>query len=822
MISIVLSRAVRSTLVGAALGVAAVPMLLTTSTVQAQERSARAAGLEEVVVTARKREESLLETPLSIQAFSSDEIASANLRNLEDVAAFSSGVSFEKLGNSQGGRYNSVIRFRGLEMLATGPLTQTGALFVDGVRVMGGAGSFAFNDVERIEIIRGPQAAFFGRGTFGGAINYVTAEPSSDFSGRVTAEYSPTFGSNAYGLMVQGPLTDSLSARLSASSQTRGAMFTATDGGKLGEETTDQVNAMLLWKPSADLKVKLNYVYGEDHDGPAATGFVSYDLDGNCPVGTEYPVQTTNGPQTGVLTLNLHCGAVPLVRVSNNTSFYTAPTSAGPIDTRSVVDHVNAFGLPATGTPHLEEFGLKSIYQLVSLSSSYDLSDSLTLSGLFGYNERAVTQIRDDDMFDALGRVTKAFLNLEGISAELRLNYDAGGRWRGMLGASYTSQESWGDFDGGIVVLTNAFGSPLLGSNGGSVDNNKIDNRGVFGSIEFDAFDWLTLTFEGRYQIDELEATTGQYPGPYSTAPKEEYKDFLPRVLATFKPYDGGTFYASYSEGVLPGQVNAAFRALTPNEKVIVEDMIPGLSTQLDAQTLDAYELGWKQNLDSINAWFSLSAYYMEWSNIPAPAQASFQSPDRNRVISLSVSVPGEAEISGFELEAQWFPVPQLNLHASVGYADATYTDFQSSRYNRTFSLPAGTNYKADDNRLPRTPKETAAASATWTADLNADWEWYVRGDVVYTGDTFTDETNMSYVPDFTTFNARFGMTRVSDSFKVELFCRNCFDKEGWRTGRRGVDYRDMAPLGNDFTHIGAIVGPIEPREYGVRMSYEF
>ena len=820
-----LPRVMRSTMPGLVLGIAvgSASLLLVSGKSHAQGQEA-SGGLEEVMVTARKREEGLLEVPVSIQALSASDIQSTNLRNLEDVASFTAGLNFQKLGNSQGGRYNSVIRFRGLEMLITGPSTQTGSLFVDGVRVLGGAASFNFSDIERIEVIRGPQAAYFGRGTFGGAINYVTAEPASQFGGRASAEYSPTFGSNAYNLMVNGPLTETLAGRLSLSSRTRGAMFTANDGGSLGEETTDQLNVMLRWQPNDALRAKFNYVYAEDKDGPAATTFVPYRLHGNCPIGTPYEVKTTAGPYLGTIaTTDLHCGELPIVQVSNNTVFYTVPTTLGDMNARDIlVDHEATLGVPATGTPHLEAFGLKSIAQLYSLAVDYDLSDSLTLAALVGYNKRSTTQIRDDDMYDTLGRLTKGFVDLEALSGELRLNFDNNGRLRAMIGGSYGLQKEKGDIDGGIGLLTNAFGPPLIGPSRNGANDNDIDNYGFFGSFEYDFTDWFTMSLEGRYQVDKLTVRSGTHPGPYVAAPEEEYSDFLPRVLATFRPFAGTTVYGSFAEGVLPGTVNASVSALSPNELAVLEEMIPGLSPIIPSQTLDSYEIGWKQRLDRVNAWFSLSAYFMEWSNIPAPAQASFISPDDGRVVTTAVSVPGDAEVKGFEFETQWSPIPQLDLRASVGYADATYTDFQSSRYNRTFSLPAGTSYKADGNRLPRTPKETAALSGTWTSDLGTDWQWYTRGDVLYMGDSYTDETGMSYLPDYTTVNFRFGFTRDSDGFNMELFCTNCLNESGWRTGRRGVDYFDSTPVPNTFTVIGAIVGPIEPREYGLRFNYEF
>jgi len=781
---------------------------------------AAAAGyeLDEILVTARKREESLLEAPVSIQAFTSGEIQSAGLRNLEDVAALTAGLNFQKLGNSQSGRYNSAIRFRGLELLITTPTTQTGSLFVDGVYVLGGAASLEFTDIERIEVIRGPQAAYFGRGTFGGAINYVTADPSDSFRGSLGAEYSPNFGSSAFNVSVEGPLSDTLSGRLSASSRTRGAMYTATDGGDLGEERTDMVTAALLWEPTDSFRVKLRGLYGEDNDGPASSTYMPYTTHGNCPIGTPVTVDTTTGPVDTTMRRNLHCGVLPTIPVSNNTTFYTlTDTPRGDIDTRDYL--VGNGGLPATGTPSLAGFGLKSIFHLYSAAIDYDINDAFTLSGLFGYNKRDTTQIRDDDNYDTYGRVTKGFLSLESKSAEARLSYDNAGRWRALLGFNYFDQQSRGDIDGGIGVVANVFGAPLLGTEGGAVDSEDIDTASVFGSVEFDVTEWLSLSVEGRYQEEERVTYGGTYPGPYNSS---EAKDdsFLPRYLVTLAPFDGTTFYASYAEGALPGGRNSAFLTLDEEEQEYLQQLLPGAVAALDQQALESFEIGWKQSLGSGRSWFTLTAYSMEWLNIPSSTQVTFISPSDGGVISTALLLPGDAELNGLEAELTWAPLAQLVLRMSAGYVDAKYTDFTSSGLNSTFGL-VGRSYKADGNTLPRSPQETFALSSTWTDTLNADWDWYVRADASYAGKAYTDETNLSWSGSYTIANARFGITR-GDGLNLELFCRNCLNEDGWRTGRRGIDWADTAPAPNLLNRVGAIVAPIEEREFGVRVHYEF
>jgi iron complex outermembrane recepter protein len=125
-------------------------------------------------LAARKTEERLLETPVSITAFSADDIEKKGFQNLEDVARSAPGVQFSHQGGQIPGRYTSAIRFRGMNVNSDSPSLQLGSLFVDGIFVLGGTQSIPYDDVERIEVIKGPQSATYGRSTFGGAINYIT------------------------------------------------------------------------------------------------------------------------------------------------------------------------------------------------------------------------------------------------------------------------------------------------------------------------------------------------------------------------------------------------------------------------------------------------------------------------------------------------------------------------------------------------------------------------------------------------------------------------------------------------------------------------
>jgi iron complex outermembrane receptor protein len=137
-----------------------------------------ASALEEIVVTARKREESLQEIPIAISAFTAEQIENRGITRLEDLTLQVAGVQYHSLGLSIPGRVNSSIRFRGMDVNSQVPTFQLGTLFVDGIYVLGGTHSIPLDDVERVEVVKGPQSAYFGRNTFGGAITYISKQPS--------------------------------------------------------------------------------------------------------------------------------------------------------------------------------------------------------------------------------------------------------------------------------------------------------------------------------------------------------------------------------------------------------------------------------------------------------------------------------------------------------------------------------------------------------------------------------------------------------------------------------------------------------------------
>lgn len=220
------------------------------------------ASSSRIIVTARKRDETLLEVPVSVTAFSQENMDRLGVNNLQDLSAYAPGFD---LNNSS--RVTPLIRLRGLEAVVNTPASRTGAVFWDGAYVSDGVSILPLFDLERVEIIKGPQNAFFGRNTFSGAVNFVPQEPGDTWSGRALASYSPSDGdSHNATFAAGGPITETLGIRVAAMTEQVGADWEYGNGDPYGQIDTDAIMGTLVFEPSASLKVKANAFYVKSQD----------------------------------------------------------------------------------------------------------------------------------------------------------------------------------------------------------------------------------------------------------------------------------------------------------------------------------------------------------------------------------------------------------------------------------------------------------------------------------------------------------------------------------------------------------------------------
>jgi outer membrane receptor protein involved in Fe transport len=247
--------------------------MLSAQPLMAQDSAATEVGSAEIVVTARKRAESLQDVPVSVQAFTAEALEASNILNLEGIAAFSPGVQlFQNVDRGYG-----QVFIRGLQN--TPPVGDTSrelaSIFIDGIYFTGGVATINTDNIERVEIIRGPQSALFGRSTFSGAINFITKTPGNELSADFAATVA-TYDEYWISGSINAPLIkDKLAARLSGRFRDFGGQYTnALNGQALGEQQDLTVNGQLYFTPTDRFSAKFTASYTEQRDGPAAAMLV--------------------------------------------------------------------------------------------------------------------------------------------------------------------------------------------------------------------------------------------------------------------------------------------------------------------------------------------------------------------------------------------------------------------------------------------------------------------------------------------------------------------------------------------------------------------
>jgi iron complex outermembrane receptor protein len=806
---------------------------------QTPTQSAQRGGvsIEEIVVTARKREESLQEIPIAITAFSAEQLQQQQIFDMRDVTRLSPGLTFQSVGgNGGGGRFNSVVIFRGMTFAAPLPRLQTGAVFVDGLYVLGGTASVNTSDVERVEVIKGPQNAYFGRNTFGGAVNFITKNPNMEkLAGSLdlgVATYE-TVDANA---SVNGPiLQDKLSVRVAALYRQKGGHYTSLDGRDLGDEKTKSITGTVYAQPSENFWLRLRGHYQEDDDGPPAWGHLSGAQNGSLCPGVTFRGLTANGQETTFpLSQRYFCGTVPTLKslppnfISTNTRL-DSPLFASFGTPNAIRDALNnALNDPLVArAPKLKDFGMKREVIRFNAQAEWEFADGFNLGVNFGYNKNDTIQLTDPDRSSAVENAyTIAPALFEDKAIEVRLFSGADQRFRWMIGGNYYQ----GDFDAhtnGQVLYQNrtlptqaiprafTIGVPP------NRDGERAKVYAGFASVDFDLFDNLTLTGEIRYQKD-----TSKLQPSNAASQQVSFKDWLPRVIVNYKPTEDWTLYGSWSRGVLPGNINTGFTNLTAFQQQQVLAAIPNVQPVVPSEKLDSYEIGSKQTLFDGRLQYTLAAYFMKWNNIKSSSFLTIPptSGAQPTFLITGVTTRGAAKLYGFEFESTFQITDQWDVNFRVNLQESEYTDIVSPALAQLTSNVV----RFDGNRLARTPLWTGSISSSYVAPAFGDWEWFLRGEVTYTGKSWESEANLAQLNDFFRANARIGLQK--ENLSLEFYVKNIFNDKNWDYGFRSVSFREpgsiqvlLPPPVNAFGFVqGIIVQPPEKRVFGLRARYTF
>ncbi len=737
---------------------------------------------EEIVVTARKRDESVLEIPISVSAYTQDDLDALGMNTIEQLSTVTTGFAFQNISQGgTGGRHNPNIRFRGLGVQVESPASRAGSVFWNGGYISDGAGILPLIDLERVEVLKGPQSAFFGRNTFAGAVNYVPARPGDEFGGKASLTYSASDeSSHNFTAALGGPISDRVGVRFALMQEEVGADYQFDNGDPLGEQNNTAVTGLVTFDVSEVFSLQVSGFYVDSDDTMQLQSHLAPVPPGSCNRSYSGTIRPVGGGAGGTFTTdlsqsprNLFCGSIPdWDAVPPNFSEVGKITSSTPLFLFS-----NPWSFVTTLPPELEGYGivdapdgLGNSYELwrVDISGEYELANQGVVSAQFARGESSSWRIFDNNF----GTPAAFFFGGSGspwLAAqagwvrdsyiEARYAPQPGERVNYRVGASYYSQDN-------RQVAFSGFGATH------NLNFQDGENFGVFGSVDYALNEQWTLSLEGRWNTD---TQTIVYDGvsiqqrvdlTAIVDAEQKYSAFMPRVIISWQPSDDVNLYAHYSRSNLQGNDSNAV------------DYSEATGVLLDTgaftpkQALSAFEAGLKQR---VGGWlnYAVAGYFMDWENqtffelSPAP-------------FFTATYIAGDAEIRGLEAEFELSLSEWFNLSGGITYNDVEFTDFAGTGSVATAvlapppTLSVGEQISATGGRPRYMPEWTGSLSAVFqlnqlTAMVNNIW---LRIDGIYQGQFYIDNFNWNSVDSYWKINARLHAD-LGDAFSVELYARN-------------------------------------------------
>ena len=773
-----------------------------------------AVALEEIVVTARRTEENLMTVPLAVTAITSALMEERRITNMMEVATFTPGFHFtDETASSASGRANRAsfdLQFRGNSIAS-------GTLFIDGTPVAGNRPP-PFADIERIEVLKGPQSVYFGRSTYTGAINYVTKEPGDTYQGVVSTEYS-SFNSNEELISFEGPVVEGrLSARISLSHWYKGGHYKneTNKSERLGQRSTNSAALSLVFTPNDNLKFKNWFNAYKDEDGPAANA----SLKG--PVGSFLPSQLNCnlGGSRGAY----YCGVLP---DWDELRPYT-------ISHYGVVDQLydqeifgNRLGFVTAYDPSgfLDHAGLMRVAFQDQFRADYTTEGDYNVSFLTAYHKNKQQFLHDQSGVDVrfypnpnFGRVAFAppyptwFFNGQSkgydLSTEARVTSPGEDRLRWTVGANYVHSET----------RSSTFTLKPQGAGGSSSPSlTHPTTKAIFGGVYYDFTEDVTLSAEARYQWDHVKndqlGNAAGFALPTGVNKLSgKFKAFSPRVILDYRYTDNSTVYILFSRGYLPGGFNTSL--FTQPQFILDQLAAAGAQRQFDQERLDNYEAGLKSTFLDGRARTTIAVYYDLLRKGQIGNTITFTNQLGQATLLTVTQNLGSVNLYGLEFEGEFQVTEPLKLGATFNYAD---TDVKRFFCSDCVSIRGNALNHGDT--LQQNAKYKYTIYGDYTAPFTGDYKWYVRGDYTYRAKYFLENANVAIVPALHMAGARIGVR--SDVLTIEAFVTNALFDKGLR-GSIGLDTVPMNAAGvSTFPNEIRLSLP-DKRTFGIKTRYNF
>jgi len=707
-------------------------------------------GIEEIIVTARKREESLQETPISISAFTAADLAQRNLTNLVEVSRFAPNVLMNTAPSSSGAGNNAQIYIRGVGQSDFLFTTDPGVgIYMDGVylpRTLGGV--LDLLDLERVEILRGPQGTLFGKNTIGGAINVISNKPTQEFGGMaevIVGKYNRLDG--RFGINV--PLSETWAGRLALSYKSRDGYVdrlnfaTGEKIDSLGNENAVTARGSLRWTPSDATTMDIVFDYTREREESPAISLIQFEpLNGLAPLWNGLVGLPSGSPMT--------------------TAFITG-------------DRPITYGTGPNGND-LDVRGL-------GVTFNHEFADT-TLKSISSYREMDATFGADNDGSPNPYISTNQVQTQEQMSQEFQLFGTAiDDRFDWLVGVFYMNEKGTDQNDVRLVsglydalealpvqlsgtpcappfVAPGCAGNPINPGLDLDLDIfNKIDitSYAVFAQLAFQLSDrWnlnggIRYTDESKdYTLEHLRINAAVPIVPFATV-SDSWSEPSGKIGLDFQANDDLMVYGSIARGFKSGGFNGR-----PTRGTAVESFNPEFVT--------TFEVGVKSEFADRRVRLNAAAFFMDYTDM----QLGSISADASGNLILIIGNAAKAEVKGFEADLTALPSERWLISAGIGYLDAEYIDTGTATDVTTSSTFA------------KTPEWSGNASFEYTLPLNGSFgELRFRGDWSYRSKVYNDIVNTESVSQasFSLVGGRITLHNEKHDYDIVLSGTNLTDE---------------------------------------------
>ncbi len=806
-------KPIKSLLLATAVIVAAPPALAQTKAADpapALPTVADNAGLGDIIVTARKTAEKLQDVPLTIKAFTGADLKAQGINSISDLSLHTPGLSY----SPDFGRTGERPVIRGISALRS-EAPQPVSVFLDGAFVRDGALSLGLEDAERVEVIKGPQSALYGRASYVGAINYITTKPGNDFKANMAGTWAEAGERDVNGAMTIPLVKDRASVRLRAKHYEYGGQYTnSLTGNKIGDEKTDSFGGLLSLKPSPAFDTLIGVDYSKDRDGLFAATIRTIPIQsGGVVTNQNGSTNVANGSTCNGYTINIQGTATAKANgwPCGSASLNGTTVKRDEADLSNYTD-------PVTGINYGNIAGLDRKTLRFSAASNFHFGEGYTLSSQSAYTHKT-ENVGADQSYNGT-RFTPTFLGsaswitydrdrLNYYSQEMRIASPQNQPFTWLAGAFYYKEKFSGVSSNVIVYSATAAGGSTPDTLRPKTETSSRNVSG-FGRIQYVYTDAFKVSVEARYGEERVTAgptnlgVTKVASGTCTVVGAaciltgdRTFRDLSPRVTADYKISPHVMLYAVMAKGQKSGGFNTT----------------PGLSADqfnYNGEKVWSYEAGVKSDLLDRRVRFNLAVFQNDIRDLQLSNATTYTSPITGSTTTTTIITNvGKARTRGIEVELDVKATSWLKIESNYAFTDAKALEGTDN----TNAVVFGGTGSVAGQTLPRSPKHSANLSASTDMPIGGDgMSLFARGDLVYQSRRYSDIQNLIWADPFVHINASVGVH--GKAWRATGWVKNLTNDNTALNGFRYLDPNTFRRTAVDFLP--------RLRQFGITASFEY